>query len=620
MIFRLLFSALGERRVVGPAQLLVALLMALWLHAAGATQAAAPRATAPASPTPPATGTMQPVAVTRLPGGLPLIERLGVFEDTTRTLTIAQVRTPAQEARFVQPDAPLRGKESDRVLWFKVVLQLRDPADARHDWLLVVPTVSTHDLSFYGPYGPDGQALAAPVTTGMRHPWATRPAASEQMAWRLRLPDARPYTVYFRVDSTFARIYAATLWEASDYLESTQDKRMFDGATYGLLFGLVVYGLVLMLVFGEAIYVYYLLTCLCGLVALAGINGHLLRYPLAEWPAAAGLAYIMAPPLWALCKLQFGRSLLRLRHFAPRLDRLVQAVMDLLVAAALYAIWGEHPLWMFRIVQASVLVSTLLLLLGAVVAVRRRYWPAMLYCIGIALLFGGMSAIVVASWGWVAWQPGQINITQAALAAEMVVFAVAMASRLRLVLRSEQALTARTHQLVEALGTDALTGAASRSGFESRGEEWLNHGEPFALMLLDLDGFKSVNDQHGHAAGDAVLVAIAQRLRQQVRADDLVARLGGDEFAVLVAGDLPRDALADLATRMATSSMLPVGYEGRGITVGMSLGIACHPADGTSLAGLLRKADRAMYRAKQQRSGVAYTFASEPPPAQPSVA
>ena len=611
MTFRLPSFPAGERRAIHPA--LPLLLIALWLVTVAAVHAAVP-------PTLPADARLPTVSVARVPDGLPLIDRLSVFEDETRALTIAQVRTPEQEARFALPDAPLLGKESDRVLWFKLTLQLRDPADARHDWLLVVPTVSTHDLSFYGPYGPDGRALAEPVVTGMRHPWATRPAASEQMAWRLRLPDARPYTVYFRVDSTFARIYAATLWEASDYLQATQDKRMFDGVTYGLLLGLVVYGLVLMLVFGEAIYVYYLLTCLCGLVAVAGINGHLLRYPLAHWPSAAGLAYIMAPPLWALCKLQFGRSLLRLRHFAPRLDRLVQAFMALLVAAALYAIWGEHALWMFRMVQASVLVSTLLLLLGAVVAVRRRYWPAVLYCFGIALLFGGMSAIVVASWGWVAWRPGQMNITQAALAAEMVVFAVAMASRLRLVLRSEQALTARTHQLVEALGTDALTGAASRSGFESRGEEWLNHGEPFALMLLDLDGFKSVNDQHGHAAGDAVLVAVAQQLRQQVRASDLVARLGGDEFAVLVAGDQPRQVLADMATRMAASGALPVDYEGRSIAVGMSLGIACHPDDGTSLAGLLRKADRAMYRAKQQRSGVAYQFANEPTLAQPSAA
>jgi len=204
-----------------------------------------------------------------------------------------------------------------------------------------------------------------------------------------------------------------------------------------------------------------------------------------------------------------------------------------------------------------------------------------------------------------------MNVSQGALVAELIVFAVAMGSRLQLVLRSEQALTARTQQLVEALGTDALTGAASRAGFESRGEEWLHQGQPFALMLLDLDGFKGVNDAHGHAAGDQVLIAIAQRLRQQLRKDDVVARLGGDEFAVLVLGAPSREVLSLMARRMIEAGSQPVEYEGRSVTVGMSLGIACRPGDGDTLARLLRAADRAMYHVKQHDAGPSFMFASD---------
>lgn len=552
-----------------------------------------------------------PLRISRQPHGLPAVQHLQVFEDTTRALRVEQVRTSPEEARFAFPADPLRGKESDRVLWFKLQMQLADPTDAPHDWLMLVPTVSTHDLQFYGPFDANGRAVGPPVVTGMRHPWATRPAASEQMAWIFRLPSAGTYTAYFRVESTFARIYDVRIWNPADYLESTQDKRMFDGLSYGLLLGLMVYGLVLLLVFGEALYAYYLLSCVCGLLALASINGHALRYPFAYWPAAAGVAYTAGPALWAICKLQFGRRLLRLRHFAPRLDRLVQAFTLTLAIAIPYAHWGAYPLWTFRLVQVSVVASTVVLVIGALVAMRRRYWPAVLYFFGVALLLCGVGAIVVASWGWIAWAPNQMNVSQAGLVAELVVFAVAMASRLRLVLRSEQALTARTQQLVEALGTDALTGATSRTGMESRGEEWLRNGRPFALMLLDLDGFKAVNDAHGHAAGDAVLIAMAQRLRQQLRAEDVVARLGGDEFAILVLGNPSRETLAAMASRMIEASMRPVDYEGRRVAVGMSLGIACHPADGTTLSSLLRAADHAMYHSKQQRSGLAYTFAGE---------
>uniref|UniRef100_UPI000D3CBB87 diguanylate cyclase domain-containing protein n=2 Tax=unclassified Variovorax TaxID=663243 RepID=UPI000D3CBB87 len=555
-----------------------------------------------------------PLQVSRQPGGLAAVQHLQVFEDTTRALTIEQVRTPQQEARFTFPDDPLKGKESDRVLWFKLQMRLADPAnaaDVQREWLLLVPTVSTHDLRFYGPFDENGQPLAAPVTTGMRHPWATRPAASEQMAWRFKLPGPGVYTAYFRVESTFARIYDVTVWDPADYLQSTQDKRMFDGVSYGVLIGLMVYGLVLLLVFGEGLYAYYMLSCVCGLLALSSINGHALRYPFAHWPEAAGIAYTAGPALWAICKLQFGRRLLRLRHFAPPLDRLVQVFTLTLALAIPYAHWGAHPLLTFRLVQLSVVASTVVMVVGALVAMRRRYWPAVLYFFGVALLLAGVGTIVVASWGLIAWAPGQMNVSQGALVAELVVFAVAMASRLRLVLRSEQALTARTQQLVEALGTDALTGATSRAGFESRGDEWLQKAQPFTLMLLDLDGFKGVNDAHGHAAGDAVLVATAQRLRQQLRADDVVARLGGDEFAILVLGNPSRETLGVMAQRMIEACSAPVDYEGRAVAVGMSLGIACHPQDGDTLARLLRAADRAMYHTKQQRHGLAFTFASD---------
>lgn len=564
----------------------------------------------------------QPMPLQRTPGGLQLVERLQFFHDTTRALDIEQVRAPDQASRFEFPDDPLTGKESDRVLWFKATVQLTDPRDTQREWLMVVPTVSTLDIRFYGPYGPDGRAIAAPVVTGMLHPWATRPAASEQMAWRFTLPDMQPYTVYFRVESIFARVYDVRIWDAADYLQSTQDKRIFDGVSYGVLMGLMVYSLVLLTAFGEKIYIYYMLSCVCALLALASFNGHTIRYPFANWPAAAWFFYTLSPALWTICKLQFGRQLLRLRHFAPRLDRIVQGMTIALAAATVYALVGAHPLWMFRLVQAAIIVSTVVLLGGALVAVRRRYWPAVLYCIGIALLLGGICAIIVASLGWIAWTPGQTNITQAALVAELVVFAVAMASRLRLMRRSEQALSQRTQELVEALGTDSLTGAASRSGLQGHADAWLQSDAPFALMVLDLDGFKNVNDQHGHAAGDAVLIAVARRLRRLTTAQDIVARLGGDEFAILVAGASGRAALSELARRMVAECRQPIDFEGRPVTVGMSIGIARHPRDGDTLANLMRAADMAMYHCKQRRGEERHAFSedvqpSEARPAQP---
>lgn len=555
---------------------------------------------------------LEPVRVQRVSDGLAVVNDMQVLEDSTRALTIDQVRAPPEDARFLSPEDPLRGKEADRVLWFRLRMRLADPAEAAREWMMLVPTVSTHEIRFYGPFDARGEQLAAPVVTGMRHPWTSRPASSEQMAWRFRLPGPGTYTAYFRVDSTFARIYDVRIWDPVDYLQSTQDKRMFDGVTYGLLFGLMVYGLVLFKVFGEGLYGFYMLSCATGVLALASINGHALRYPFAHWPAAAEFAYGAGPALWAVCKLQFGRRLLRLRHFAPRLDVLVQAISVALVLAIPYAYWGAHPLMTFRLVQLSVVGSTVVMVFGALIAMRRQYWPAVLYFFGVALLLAGIGAIVVASWGWISWAPGQMNISQGALVAELVVFAVAMGSRLQLVLRSEQALALRTQELVQALGTDALTGASSRAGFEGRAEEWVRSKRPFAVVLLDLDGFKGVNDVHGHAAGDEVLVVTARRLRQQLQDEDMVARLGGDEFAVLVSGAVVHAALVCLAEQLVSAVQEPISLEGRHVNVGVSMGVATCPQDGETLAQVLRQADRAMYHAKNGHTGaLAFAFADD---------
>ncbi len=153
---------------------------------------------------------------------------------------------------------------------------------------------------------------------------------------------------------------------------------------------------------------------------------------------------------------------------------------------------------------------------------------------------------------------------------------------------------------------DVLTGLKNRRGAELFVEDALRKARlesgAVALMLIDLDGFKAINDQYGHAAGDEVLVAVALRLRKSIRqGSDTVARLGGDEFLVVI-GDAAagRDQLSNIAegllTRIASPITLP---EGREVSVGGSLGIACFPQDGSNYSSLLKAADGAMYQVKR---------------------
>ena len=127
-----------------------------------------------------------------------------------------------------------------------------------------------------------------------------------------------------------------------------------------------------------------------------------------------------------------------------------------------------------------------------------------------------------------------------------------------------------------------------------------------ALLLMDLDRFKEVNDTFGHQFGDSLLKQIASRVQNQVRVHDTVARLGGDEFAIVVTSPIDTDYVATTARRILSTLEQPFVIDGQVLEVGASIGIAVYPAHGTDVRTLLRRADVAMYAAKQAQAG--YSF------------
>jgi diguanylate cyclase (GGDEF)-like protein len=157
---------------------------------------------------------------------------------------------------------------------------------------------------------------------------------------------------------------------------------------------------------------------------------------------------------------------------------------------------------------------------------------------------------------------------------------------------------------------DPLTGLANRRHFLEELDRRLAHIgdelDAFALMFVDLDRFKPINDVHGHAIGDSLLQEIAARLTACIRDDSFAARLGGDEFAVLLEGPDGRDGVAAAARRILSELAAPILVNGLKLTVGASIGIAMCPADGRTAAELLQHGDAAMLRAKEDRG--AYKF------------
>lgn len=163
-------------------------------------------------------------------------------------------------------------------------------------------------------------------------------------------------------------------------------------------------------------------------------------------------------------------------------------------------------------------------------------------------------------------------------------------------------LRRRQMRIEHAVLHDSLTGLPNRVLFEQRANVALvqaeRKGHAIAILFLDLDGFKSVNDSFGHAAGDKLLQLVAARLGGCVRDIDTLARIGGDEFVVLVADLADETGAAEIAARVIQAMQRDFVFEQRRTALGVSIGIALHPFDGADVSTLLRAADRAMYRAK----------------------
>ncbi|MGY8635932.1 EAL domain-containing protein [Bradyrhizobium sp. 14AA] len=163
---------------------------------------------------------------------------------------------------------------------------------------------------------------------------------------------------------------------------------------------------------------------------------------------------------------------------------------------------------------------------------------------------------------------------------------------------------------------DSLTGLANRNLFKERIDEALARhpsDAPFAVLLLDLDKFKSVNDALGHQCGDALLKQVAGRIKAQIRDVDTAARIGGDEFAVIVAaGEVSmQDGAATLAARLVQAIAEPYHIDGHLVVIGCSIGVAMAPEHGTRVDEILRNADLALYKSKNAGRNCFHVYSAE---------
>jgi diguanylate cyclase (GGDEF)-like protein len=180
----------------------------------------------------------------------------------------------------------------------------------------------------------------------------------------------------------------------------------------------------------------------------------------------------------------------------------------------------------------------------------------------------------------------------------------------RFILSTQADVTARVlaeRQVTYLAHHDPLTRLLNRTGFAQRFNQVIQanakDGGRFGVLSLDLDHFKDINDIHGHAAGDIVLVEVARRMRACLGEQGFIGRLGGDEFTLISTSEHQPPAVMAIARRLLEHVPKPILFEGKALRIGVSVGIAMHPDNGIDRATLLRNADEALYRAKREGRG-----------------
>jgi diguanylate cyclase (GGDEF)-like protein len=159
---------------------------------------------------------------------------------------------------------------------------------------------------------------------------------------------------------------------------------------------------------------------------------------------------------------------------------------------------------------------------------------------------------------------------------------------------------------------DNLTGLTSRALFVDQLRDLLHHSrredDRFALMVIDLDGFKQINDTHGHEGGDNLLCLVAERLTQSVRATDIVARTGGDEFSIILSRVEHKDVVSQVAGKILENLQRPFQISNQMCHIGASIGFSVSSREQDDAGELWRQADVAMYRAKQMGKNRIFSY------------
>ncbi|MGZ5072270.1 MAG: diguanylate cyclase domain-containing protein [Usitatibacter sp.] len=528
---------------------------------------------------------------------LELWPQVRVLTDPDGKLGVAQAI--AARDRFTVPQGAYATLGLDRVIvWLRVPLAVARGGEGQ--WILDLDYALLNHVDVYTVVG---GSVVGHATLGDARPFASRPLRGRTHAVPLEFAAGSSPEILIRIDTPGAKILPLWLSRLPSFHAGALGEQLLQGFVGGLAILLVLYSLAQWVSLRENLYVKY--AVLVFFSAMFSVHffgiGEMYLWTDRDWPQRhlAGVTSLMAAAATAL----FVEDALS-RDLNRWLRRGLRAVAAWhVVATALYAADLIDIRAVAVIMSTTGLAPALMGLPGALAKARRGdsiggwFMTAWLgYFIASAIMVGTVRGRIGA--GFWTLHSFQIGATL-----DMLIFMrIAVLRSAARHLDAQRAAKERDtlHSLAH---SDPLTGLLNRRGLDDALATALprvGSDRVLALYMLDLDGFKPVNDQFGHDVGDELLRVVAKRLRACMRAKDAVARLGGDEFVVMADGLTSEAQATELGRKLLQSLRSPFALDEKTCSVSATIGYSLAPTDGNDPGALLKAADAAMYAGKQE--------------------
>ncbi len=520
-----------------------------------------------------------------------------VLPDPSGTLLVNDVL--AELARFQTPPGTsgTLGVRAEPV-WVRIPVTV--PVTSNGLWVLDIDYPVLQRIEVY--LAADGH-VTQQATLGSLQPYTQRPLRSRTHALPLTMLPGHAYELLLRVETRGAMVLPITLNKPTTWHSKALNEQMLQGILTGLALCLLIYSLAQWLNLRDVLFIQYALLITGSLLFSLHLFGLGTQYLWRDMPWVELHAASLAA-LTATCGsfLFISQALAGDRPRSRLLRSMRGGAVLCVVLAALYALDLLSTRAVTGIVSILGLVPALMGIPGAVRRARLGDPVGSTLLLAWLVYFLATATVIGVIQGWVPVNFWTLHSFQFGATLDMLLFMRVLGLRTK-ALRLEALDANRERDVMRSLAhTDPLTGLPNRRGLNIALASALSRcssEKMLAVYMMDLDGFKPVNDQHGHDVGDELLVAVTRRLQGHVRQSDLVARLGGDEFVVMAGQLHSLQQAQELGHKLLDAFRSPFSLNNVQVEIGLTIGYAIAPHDSTDAIGLLKLADAAMYSGKQ---------------------